>query len=51
MKTVRHILFMASCIGVFTIFGDGWWKAIGVVSVLYMLATTICTAIDESREK
>ena len=51
MKTIRTILFAASCIGIWTIFGDGWIKAIGVASVLYMAVTTICTAIDESRDE
>ena len=47
--TVKTVLFIASCIGIWTIFGDGWWKLIGVLSVLYMALTTICTGIDESR--
>lgn len=54
-KTIKHAvkvwLFAASCVGIFTIFGDGWWKLIGVLSVLYMLATTITTWIDESSEE
>jgi len=48
---IKTVLFSASCIGIFTIFGDGWWKLIGVLSVLYMLLTTICTGIDESKEE
>lgn len=49
-QAVRVWLFAASCVGIFTIFGDGWWKLVGVASVIYMLLTTICTAVDESRE-
>ena len=49
MKTIRTILFAASCIGIFTIFGDGWIKVLGVLSALYMALVTICTWIDESR--
>lgn len=50
-KVIREVLFGASTIGIWTIFGDGWIKAIGVASVLYMAVTTICTAIDESRDE
>lgn len=46
---IKNVLFAASVIGIFTIFGDGWWKLVGVISVLYMLMTTICTWIEESR--
>lgn len=33
------------------IMANGWWKAIGVVAMLYILVSAICTWIDESREE
>ena len=47
---LRWALFIASVIGIFCIFGDGCWKLIGTLSAVYMLASTIATCIDESRE-
>ena len=48
---LRWALFVASVIGIFCIFGDGYWKLIGTLSAIYMLVTTIATWIDESREE
>ena len=50
-RVTQVVLFAASCAGIWTIFGDGWVKIIGVLSVLYMALTTIATAITEGREK
>ena len=47
---IKWSLWMASVVGTFTIFADGAWKLVGVASVIYMLLTTICTTVDESRE-
>ena len=49
-RAVKWCLFAASFIGIWTIFADGMWKLIGVLSVLFMAAVTITTWIDESRE-
>ena len=48
---LRWALFIASVIGIFCIFGDGCWKLVGTLSAVYMLASTIATWIDESREE
>lgn len=50
-RGIKWSLWAASAVGVFTIFGDGYWKLIGVASVVYMLVSTICTAIDENRDE
>lgn len=46
---IKWSLWAASAVGVFTIFGDGWIKVLGVLSALYMALVTICTWVDESR--
>ena len=50
-RGLKWALFAASAIGIFCIFGDGCWKLVGTLSAVYMLASTIATWIDESREE
>ena len=50
-RAIKVFLFAASFLGVFCIFGGGWYSFIGVLSVLYMAFTTIATAIDEARDE
>lgn len=33
------------------ILANGWWKAIGVAAMIYILVSAICTWVDEARER
>ena len=50
-KAIKWALWAASCVGIWTVFGDGWWKLIGILSVCWMAAATIATFITEGREE
>ena len=50
-QTIKACLWGASFFGVFTIFGDGAIKIIGILSILWMAVSTICTWIDEARQE
>lgn len=50
-RVIKWSLWVAAFFCVFMIFGDGWWKLPGVLSIFWMAGSTIATWIDEGRQQ